>query len=175
MVIKLFGDKDMGGEFSRWNETKRISIQRIVHPLVECYQTGRRILKELAIDALFNMGKSSEQYLEILVTTPIYNSIIENISTSYQPLLWKSMRCFLQLIKWDINCGLILEENPDIFEKLMFCTVSKDQESNSFKNKVIRGAEYNIQIKIYAMKILFMFIKKVKDSKQLVAKICKLR
>ena len=69
------------------------------------------------------------------------------------------------MIKWEKNLDLLLKENPDLIYKLMRCIWSKDRESFTFQSTKIKGAEYNIEIKIYVMKILFMFIKKVKECK----------
>ena len=111
------------------------------------------------------MGKSNDEYLQVTASTPIYSFIIDNLASSHQPLLFKSLRFFLLMIKWDSKLDLLLKENNDLILKIMKCIWSKDRESHTFKATQIKGAEYNIEIKIYVMKILFMFIKKVGESK----------
>lgn len=168
VLIRLFNEneKEKIGAFLQ-EESKRISAQQVVHPIVECYSTGKRALKEVAIDALFNMGLTDNEYIDVMTQKDIHEHILENLYAPHQPLVFKSLRCLLVIIKSVEKLPVLFRDLYELIERLMSLVGSFKESSfhNPFK---IPGAEYNIEIKNFAMKILFMIIKKVRTHRDMI-------
>lgn len=92
VIIGMFMNEQDKTDNQVWNDSKLISIQQIIEPIVACFTNGKRKLKELAIDALFNLGFTDEKYLDTMRKFGIYDSIISILDTPHQSLLWKSLR-----------------------------------------------------------------------------------
>jgi hypothetical protein len=163
VIIKLFNENDSDSSkvkaFSH-DESKKISAQQVVDPIVECYRTGKRALKELAIDALFNMCLTGNDFIDVMIAKDIHEHIIDNLHSPHQPLLYKSLRCFLVIIKMRPNLSSLFKDITILTRSLMTIMNSfiegDELNTNYFK---IEGADYNIEIKNFTMKILFIFLK----------------
>ena len=129
---------------------KLISIEQIISPLVNCYEKGGRILKELAIVALFNIGLSHEDfistmYLDGIISYDKRDTLIFNLMTPHQSLLKKTLKCLLLVIKHD---SVDLKEHVD------------GKKCDIIKRLLDLIQMKNIDIKIMTMKALFTFIKR---------------
>ena len=129
---------------------KLTSIEQIISPLVNCYEKGGRILKELAIVALFNMGFShdkfiSSMYYEGIISYDKRNTIIFNLLTPHESLLKKTMKCLLLVLKHD---SVNLKDQVDV------------KKSDIIKRLLDLIQMKNMDIKIMTMKALFTFIKR---------------
>lgn len=157
VIILLFNDKDKKkAKALTHEESKNISAQQVVQPLIDIYTNGKRALKELACDALLNMGLSDMEYIEVMVESGFHNRLIDNMLTPHQPLLFKSLRCFQLLITIYRNLADLLDNVEQLFQ---------------YFNNIMRtfgdpklGIEYSIEIKNLIFKILFTILKNYKPE-----------
>jgi len=153
VLILLFGDVENGKPKSiAQEESDKISAQQVVQSLIDCYKYGKRALKEVAIDALFNMG-SIKEYIEVMVSHELQESLMENLLTPHHPLLFKSLRCMFKIISEDKNVTTLFKNIETLYERLE-STVKSFSKISDF------GSQFSIEIKYYIMSILFTLLKK---------------
>ncbi|CAI2382085.1 unnamed protein product [Moneuplotes crassus] len=132
VIIKLFSENDPKkmGAFIQ-DESKRISAQQVVKPLIDCYINGRRALKEVACIALFNMGLSDKEYIEVMVSNDFHDDLIDTLKTAHHPLLFKSLKCLRAIFSLYKNLPVLLGNINRLFDHLKV-VVRQDEEKDEF-------------------------------------------
>lgn len=166
VIISIFNNLKDNIQSASQNEADKISAQQVVEPIVQCYSSGKRSLKELSIDALYNMMLTDSEYIDLAVSLNLSNHIFTHIFSPHQPLIYKSLRCLLVIVKKCPNVPSLFTDFDSAVERLMVLlnSYSKDEGQTSMYINV----SYSIEIRNLAMKILFMFIKKAKGSKDFI-------